>query len=302
MKLAMTDEEIKKVNGGRKFDVCLSNPPYSGSLHLKFLEKMIGLAEKVVSIQPITWLQNVFGDKVGKKQINKYKVTDVEFVGKLANVFSMTNKATYDVGIIYCDNNAKINTDLQYQFIELYPGQKIEPELIKSIKDKISGYCVEHNLEANIHSGKIGNDTKYCIVMPKLIGNVGEKTDRYFWKHSPRWGRVFYKGQSEGKSASEYKKRLKNVTNYDEFDYIEFDSMLEASNWIDSQDTDFMRFITILNCVDSHRRAHFIPFMDYKESWDNDKLCGFFNITDEEKAKMHKYIKLFEKNVKSYDN
>ena len=41
-----------------KFDIILSNPPYSGSLHLKFLEKTIKIADNVVSIQPTRWLQD----------------------------------------------------------------------------------------------------------------------------------------------------------------------------------------------------------------------------------------------------
>ena len=41
-----------------KFDICLMNPPYSRSLHLKFLEKTIKIADKVVSIQPTRWLQD----------------------------------------------------------------------------------------------------------------------------------------------------------------------------------------------------------------------------------------------------
>ena len=33
-----------------KFDVAIMNPPYAGKLHLKILEKVIPVAEKVVKI------------------------------------------------------------------------------------------------------------------------------------------------------------------------------------------------------------------------------------------------------------
>ena len=54
----MKNEEILEMNNGKRFSVILMNPPYSGSLHLKFLEKTIKIADKVVSIQPTRWLQD----------------------------------------------------------------------------------------------------------------------------------------------------------------------------------------------------------------------------------------------------
>lgn len=288
----------------KRFDIVLMNPPYSGSLHLKFLEKAIEISDKVVSIQPLTWVQNVFGDETGKKYILKYKISNIDFIGKIKDVFPQTDKkATYDVGIIYCDKNSKINKDLLYEFIELYPGQRIDPILIKSIKEKILNFCKENNLEDNIKSGQILEDSKYCLIIPKLLGNVGEKTDRMFWENSPRWGRIFYKGKSEGKTPSEYKKKLRNVVNYSDFDYLEFDSEIEAKNWINTQKTDFMRFVTILNSVDSNRRSKFIPFMkDYTIKWTNDKFCEYFNITDEEKKQIHYYIKLYDNKFLNHRN
>lgn len=42
-----------------KMDIILMNPPYDGSLHLKFLEKAIQISEKVVSVQPVDNLINM---------------------------------------------------------------------------------------------------------------------------------------------------------------------------------------------------------------------------------------------------
>ena len=41
-----------------KFDVAIMNPPYDGNLHLKILEKVIPIADKVVNISPARWLQD----------------------------------------------------------------------------------------------------------------------------------------------------------------------------------------------------------------------------------------------------
>ena len=51
-----------------KFDIVLMNPPYAGSLHLKFLEKCIEIGEKVVSVQPATFLINTRKNGKAKTQ------------------------------------------------------------------------------------------------------------------------------------------------------------------------------------------------------------------------------------------
>ena len=51
-----------------KFDICLMNPPYYRSTHLKFLEKCIEIGEKVVSVQPATFLINTRKDGKAKTQ------------------------------------------------------------------------------------------------------------------------------------------------------------------------------------------------------------------------------------------
>ena len=66
--LNMKNEEILEMNNGKKFSVIIQNPPYAGSLHLKFLEKCIEIGEKVVSIQPATFLINTRKDGKAKTQ------------------------------------------------------------------------------------------------------------------------------------------------------------------------------------------------------------------------------------------
>lgn len=274
------------------YDICLMNPPYYRSLHLKFLERCSVIAKKTVSIQPLTWLQNIFTTKT-----DKIHPTEVEFLGKVQKVFpTLGGKATYDVGIVSVDNCSETDTDLRYKFIELYEGRFIDPQLLKSVKAKIQEYCIHSNLEDHIKSGVIGKDTKYCIVMPILVGNVGVKTDKFLCKDSKRWGRIFYRGKSEGKTPGEYKKKLRNVKNYSTFDYLEFDTETECRNWIESQYSDIMRFITIINYVDSNRHCRFVPYMDdYSGVWTDDRLAEFFGITEDERRQISEYINLYDK-------
>ena len=45
-------EELEKKTGVKKFDICLMNPPYADTLHLKFLENCIKYCDTVVNISP----------------------------------------------------------------------------------------------------------------------------------------------------------------------------------------------------------------------------------------------------------
>src|SRR5574344_242514 len=64
---------IKELSNMPKFDVIIGNPPYDKSLHLKILEKVIPVADKVVNISPCTW--------AAKQNINLPK-------GKYRNIFN----------------------------------------------------------------------------------------------------------------------------------------------------------------------------------------------------------------------
>ena len=54
-----------------KWNYAIMNPPYYGSLELKFLEKVIHISDDVVTVQPISWLQDPLNmDKKHQNLIN----------------------------------------------------------------------------------------------------------------------------------------------------------------------------------------------------------------------------------------
>ena len=270
--------DIKKYlekNNMPKFDVAIMNPPYDGNLHLKILEKVISIADKVVNISPIDWLMNPYGGSV-YNQYKHLKFNTIENAGLIKNIFNL-DRASYTGGIYTIDKNANLTPDkFLYKFISTdfinYIDEKILSSIIKKTID-----C--DNLENHIVSGEINDKTKYTIVMPKLVGNPGEKTYKLYVRGS-RWDKIFYKGLYKGKTASETKKKLKNVKNYTIFDYIEFDTKNEAENWIKSGETNFIKFMQIIQSVDANRRCSHTPYMqDYTQPWTDKRFCEFFGIT-----------------------
>ena len=270
--------DIKKYlekNKMPKFDVAIMNPPYDGNLHLKILEKVIPVADKVVNISPIDWLMNPYGGSV-YNQYKHLKFNTIENVGLIKNIFNL-DRASYTGGIYIIDKNANLTPDkFLYKFISTdfinYIDEKILSSIIKKTID-----C--DNLENHIVSSEINDKTKYTIVMPKLVGNPGEKTYKLYVRGS-RWDKIFYKGLYKGKTASETKKKLKNVKNYTIFDYIEFDTKNEAENWIKSGETNFIKFMQIIQSVDANRRCSHTPYMqDYTQPWTDKRFCEYFGIT-----------------------
>lgn len=279
----LTDEnqleiDIKKYlekNKMPKFDVAIMNPPYDGKLHLEILEKVIPIADKVINISPIDWLMNPYGGSV-YNQFKHLKFNSIENVGLIKNIFNL-DRASYTGGIYTIDKNANLTPDkFLYKFISIDFKNYIDEKILSSIIKKTID-C--DNLENHIVSGEINDKTKYTIVMPKLVGNPGEKTYKLYVRGS-RWDKIFYKGLYKGKTASETKKKLKNVKNYTIFDYIEFNTKKEAENWIKSGETNFIKFMQIIQSVDANRRCSHTPYMgDYTQVWDDKRFCEFFNIT-----------------------
>ena len=89
-----------------KWNYVIMNPPYSRSLHLKFLNGVKDICKKVISIQPIRWLQDPLADEKKSTDWKKYKelrdkITDIDVIKKddAFKLLNITNSE--DLGIYY---------------------------------------------------------------------------------------------------------------------------------------------------------------------------------------------------------
>ena len=55
------------------FDVAIQNPPYDRNLHLKVLEQVLKVADKVINISPVRWLQDPFAPYSSKSDYCKFE-------------------------------------------------------------------------------------------------------------------------------------------------------------------------------------------------------------------------------------
>ena len=173
----MKNEEILKENNVKRFSVILMNPPYSGSLHLKFLEKTIKIADNVVSIQPVRWLEEVVGKEKKKSLYNKYEESISKHIKDLEIVTAENVKKQFNIllpvncAIYVCDNNGG------FDYKQLSSNEVI---------DKVVNYIKENkcNFEFNKKEG-------YRLRIPFIVG--GGKAGGVGFNRPPVFNRITYK-------------------------------------------------------------------------------------------------------------
>ena len=161
-------EELEKKTGVKHFSVCVMNPPYDKTLHLKFLEKVIEFTDKVISIQPCGWLLDTTA-ALGMKKNTSYKKFEDSISKHIRNLEILNadeaNKSFAiggfeSVGIYECD---KENYDT---YKSLHWNNKI-----KSIFDKIilTDKGVKLSSFGNISTihGHPGQDDEFDICTPQ---------------------------------------------------------------------------------------------------------------------------------------
>lgn len=283
-----------------KFDCIIMNPPYTKNLHLKILAEAIKHLKDensiCVNLSPDTWLHD-FADVLSRSDYKKYSsipFKSITHVGLLNKFFDLGH-TTYTGAIYVCGIHGKYDLTKSLHRDIITGNIILLASINKMLKTKLINFIVDskHSLEGNIKTGDVDEKTKYTRMIPRLVGNPGYRCSCLASIGSKRWDKTFYQGKYNGITMGDTKKKLSNVSNYSSFDYLEFDSEIEAINWRNSCATSFMRYICTLVHVDSHRHAQWIPWMGdsinprtgkkgYESEWTNEDFCKFFNITPEE--------------------
>ena len=109
--MKIENDKILDMNNGKKFDVVLMNPPYGSvggdTLHLKFVDKCLDIADYQVTVMPFT-----FVTKVDHKPSKKYKEKFSPYLSEVEEVDSKYFKDTAmpNVGIyVFGDKTQDIN-------------------------------------------------------------------------------------------------------------------------------------------------------------------------------------------------
>ena len=282
--LNMKNEEILEMNNGKKFDIILSNPPYSGAtLHLQFIEKYIKLANKSIVVCPCSWLED-YGVSEGWKKSPKTKY--VNTLGKYIENYDyyeahdfqkIMNIATWCSGIIGVFDENNKNKEL-YKEIANNRINKYDKEIIEKVAKLIY---------KNKNKSVLGNYRKH----------KNEPGYDYFIKLTRVHGHVNCKDAFDN-IAPDIKYSL-NIPDKEQKE-VYFKTKEEAINFFESIKTTFCKYLKKLGCYGAGDFNGGLPFMDdYTKPWTTERFCKYFNISDETKKYIEnffiKYYNKFEK-------
>ena len=235
-----------------KFDVAIMNPPYDGNLHLKILEKVIPIADKVVNISPDTWCakHNRWKD-IFQKYKNSAVAEPVEYVHiehrKANDLFDLGNQIE-SLGIMVYDKTNDNKIDLTK-----FGFSKKEFNLYNKIMSDKEGKLIWRN---RINIVEPSNSTKKFI-QPVNIWHGGDNC---------------YEA-AIGESRNHKKGKIQWQA--------EFDTKNELQNLQNSFKTKFMGWYFKFIVIPSDYKLHMSMFVmtDYTQPWDDKRFCEYFGIT-----------------------
>ena len=284
-----------------KFDVAIMNPPYDGNLHLKILEKVIPIADKVVNISPVSQLVNCVNTfKDGKNDTKKYFAGIGKHLKSCGKIFSIEEALQIFTG-------ARITNPLAIQVYEISYNSIEECERVnshngmKAIVKKVYDYShdvdnIENHLESNkkdgyrIKFGRIGGGT-WTAFRPHTLDAFKEVIyDGLLTDGRPHWQMC---------SVNQYTKKTEELP-----ESLPFTTKAEAQNFIDSYNTKFLKTCLGFLHVDMHIHPEYLPYMpDYTQPWTDKRFCEYFEITgyiDDEHAEPDSEWEIILNTMKEY--
>ena len=256
---------IKELASMPKFDVAIMNPPYDKNLHLKILEAVIPIADKVVNISPVRWLQDPlakykknsdykkFEESISKK-IESLEVLDVELSNNLFDIANFGALGIYKVGMGGYDYDLVAKEYLGDAYSICNKVLQCNDKISNHIQKGTAGICVKVAEIRGFGSGKNFDIVSLIHSEPYIDGN--------------------------GYKEKKFKKKDVITKDVEGELFVKVNSVAEGRNFINSTRTLFHHFLVKCWKMDQHVPLKFLPYMpDYTQPWDNKRFCEYFGIT-----------------------
>jgi len=284
------DYHMKNVWNLEKFDIVMGNPPYNQMIDMSFLQKSYCISDKFIFVHPSTWLLDEKGKQkkfVDSKRLVKDHLSYIElFNGNkifgiqlfVPCVITFVDKNKKEGGIECLD---KINK-CKLTYKSIYDINKFsDNEIYFKIKEKIKKHSNSENLHKKIKNDKGG---RYYVNLAQIRGHVDLNSEKNMLK--PDFYTLCVKDISPTRSARVQREKTQ----------ASFDTIEEANNFISYVKTDFARFCLSINKNNQNLycgEMEYIPWLDFSQEWNDDKLYEFFDISEEE-------VRFIKKNIPKY--
>lgn len=296
LELMKNKEELEKKTGVKHFDICLMNPPYDSGLGNRFLDKVIDIANKVITVQPATWLFTLKQDKSLKEKTDKIYCEIETFNGM--EYFDAGISGL--MGIQYFDNKRKheiiINGDKyeQCKDIKIYAHDKNLLKIASYLK-QFSDFVWQHRKDSE--KDKI-NENAWCIKIPQIRGHINKSAGKY----EPDFFTVISKDTiflQNKKQHGQWKNIIgqANRNNNTKCICLTFKTEDELNNFEKYLKSDFVRMFLLISKTNmnqwSNRCLDSVPWFDFSQDIFSkspreidDYLFKKYNISDD----IRKYI------------
>ena len=160
-----------------KWNYVIMNPPYDSGLGNRFLDKVIYIANKVITVQPATWMFTLKQDKSLTEKTDKI-YCEIETFNGMEHFDAGISGL---MGIQYFDNKRKheiiINGDKyeQCKDIKIYAHDKNLLKIASYLK-QFSDFVWQHRKDSE--KDKI-NENAWCIKIPQIRGHINKSVGKH---------------------------------------------------------------------------------------------------------------------------
>lgn len=244
--------------GKKRFDFAIMNPPYDRNLHLKFLEKVIKVADKTVNISPVRWLQDPFAPYNKNSDYYKFEDSILKRIESLV-IYSAKNATKFfgalfatNVGIYVCSDKGGFNY------------KHVDPIIDKIVKKTRESNWLPFN-QKDFYKRGCKQEKPYALNVACM--RTKESDDKiYIMCRS-------YENQLKTQLMKESSAGANGT-------HFEFNTEAERRNFYNCYVSDFMMWTYTWWKYDQHITSVKIPYFgDYTEPWTNARFCEYFGIT-----------------------
>jgi hypothetical protein len=260
----MNNKEILDMNEGKKFDIILANPPYTGILHMKFLEKFMQIISdngNIIQISPNIFLKHVIAQKVGNyRNMLNGNLKDIDIIkhNEANRIFNLGHSIN-ELAIYNIQKNTKNPIDVKLFGFE----NKIERNIFEKLLVKRDGKLGWENKNTKRH----GEQKGYFVNL--YTWHVGHNAYTTCINESNKFSRTVY-----------------------------FDNETQVKNFKESFNTNFMEYYCreIVWAGNGITDKCFMFDKKYYNKPLNDKFFfNFFNINKEEQEYILNKVKNYDK-------
>lgn len=278
--------KVKKLS--MKFDLCITNPPYNRGLDLKIIDSVKDICDEIVCIHPSMWLLDIKGDREGYSNLkNSLKLNDLEFF----NGNPIFNIAQFlPIVITHIDKNKKDNIidikwfDEEFNITDINNVTKYGKDwiyLIYNFYSKIFDVCEKDNI--NNHNKVLENikNKEYIVQLAYIRGHVYGDVEQML---SDDFYTIVMRGEEN--------LGIRDIVDTPVF--YEFETKNEQLNFLNYLKTDFARFCLTFYKNNGHlisgNICRLIPWLDFTQEWNDEKLFKHFDIDKPTQDYIRKFL------------